>query len=69
MIAEYYARSVSENFPYDAHGHSVFTKVFKEPKIYRDPAGIECAYVLPDVDFRLLKLFVLGVLWRHRYLA
>lgn len=50
--------------PYDAHGHSVFTKVFKEPNIYRDPAGIECAYVLPDVDFPLLKLFVLGVLWR-----
>ena len=25
---------------YDAHGHSVFTKVFEEPKIYHDPAGI-----------------------------
>jgi hypothetical protein len=49
---------------YDAHGHSVFTKVFEERRIYRDPAGRDCAYFLPDVDFRLLKLFVLGVLWR-----
>jgi len=49
---------------YDAHGHSVFTKVFEEPKIYRDPAGIARAYLLQDVDFRLLKLFVLSVLWR-----
>jgi hypothetical protein len=49
--------------PYDTHGFSVFTKVFEEPNIYRD-REIECAYVLPDVDFRLLKLFVLGVLWR-----
>jgi hypothetical protein len=48
----------------DAHGHSVFTKVFEEPEIYRDPAGYECAYVLPNVDFRLLKLFVLSLLWR-----
>jgi len=50
--------------PYDAHGHSVFTNVFKEPNIYRDAAGFECAYLLPDVDFLLLKLFVLSVLWR-----
>jgi hypothetical protein len=50
--------------PYDAHGHSVFTKVFEEPELYRDKYGIECAYLLPDVDFRLLKLFVLSVLWR-----
>jgi hypothetical protein len=49
---------------YDAHGHSVFTKVFEEAKIYRDPAGMECGYLLPDVDFPLLKLFLLGVLWR-----
>jgi hypothetical protein len=49
---------------YDAHGHSVFTKVFEDPTIYRDPNQIECAYLLPNVDFRLLKLFVLSVLWR-----
>jgi hypothetical protein len=49
---------------YDAHGHSVFTKVFEDPTIYRDPNEIECAYLLPNVDFRLLKLFVLSVLWR-----
>src|SRR5262249_32645073 len=50
--------------PYDAHGHSVFTNVFKEPNIYRDRDGYECAYLLPNVDFRLLKLFVLGLLWK-----
>jgi hypothetical protein len=50
--------------PYDAHGYSVFTKVFEDRNIYRDPAGIECAYLLPNVDFRLLKLFVLSLLWR-----
>jgi hypothetical protein len=49
--------------PYDKQGYSVFTKVFEEPNIYRD-RGIECAHVLPDVDFPLLKLFVLSVLWR-----
>jgi hypothetical protein len=42
----------------------VFTKVFEEPELYRDKDGIECAYLLPNVDFRLLKLFVLSVLWR-----
>jgi hypothetical protein len=25
---------------------------------------MECAYRLPGVDFRLLKLFLLGTLWR-----
>jgi hypothetical protein len=49
---------------YDTHGHSVFTNVFKEPTIYRDPYGFECAYLLPGVDFPLLKLFLLSVLWR-----
>jgi hypothetical protein len=50
--------------PYDTHGFSVFTKVFENQNIYRDPHGFECAYLLPNVDFRLLKLFVLSVLWR-----
>jgi hypothetical protein len=50
--------------PYDTHGFSVFTKVFENQNIYRDPNGFECAYLLPNVDFRLLKLFVLSVLWR-----
>ena len=50
--------------PYDAHGHSVFTKVFEKPNIYRDDDGFECAYLLPDVNYALFKLFVLSVLWR-----
>ena len=50
--------------PYDTHGFAVFTKVFENQNIYRDPNEFECAYLLPDVDFRLLKLFVLSVLWR-----
>jgi hypothetical protein len=50
--------------PYDTHGHSVFTKVFEEPKIYRDNHGHELAYLLSEVDYALLKLFVLSLLWR-----
>jgi hypothetical protein len=38
--------------------------VFEQQNIYRDQNGFECAYLLPNVDFRLLKLFVLSVLWR-----
>jgi hypothetical protein len=42
----------------------VLTNTFSEPNVYCDRDGFECAYLLPNVDFRLLKLFILGVLWR-----
>src|SRR5437762_3121909 len=50
--------------PYDAHGFAVFTDVFRDKKVYLDNNGIPCAFLLPNVDFRLLKLFVLSLLWR-----
>ena len=50
--------------PYDAHGFAVFTEVFQHKKLYLENSGIPCAFLLPNVDFRLLKLFVLSVLWR-----
>jgi hypothetical protein len=49
---------------YDTHGFAVFTNVFLHKTLYLDTYGIPCALLLPNVNFLLLKLFVLSVLWR-----
>lgn len=48
----------------DKHGREVFVRALKEKNIYRDPEGISCAYFLPDVNYDLLKRFVLSLVWR-----
>jgi hypothetical protein len=50
---------------WDKHGSEVISRPRKEEKdLFRDPQGIPCGFRLRDVDYDLLKRFLLAVLWR-----
>jgi hypothetical protein len=49
---------------YDSHGYRVFSEVFKRQQIYYDAQGIPCALLFQNLEYKLFKLFVLGMLWR-----
>lgn len=49
---------------FDDHGFRVFNGVFKKPQVYLDPFGNQCAFLLPNVRYDLLKLFVMSLAWR-----
>jgi len=50
--------------PYDNYGYKAFTEVLAKRQIYVDDQGNPCALLFQNLDYGLLKLFVLSMLWR-----
>jgi len=53
--------------PYDTHGYQVLHSAVENKKYYVDIDGNQCALIIPNSDYKLLKIFILSVLLRASY--